>query len=148
MRISDWSSDVCSSDLAAFGIALFFVAAGMALRLLFAEELGQRATFIFFVPGVVVAGALSGLRAGTLAALAGAPAGLRCDSRIGPVEVGSLIASGPFIFISVANSPGGQWFQHAPVATEGGAEAQAGGEGNLRSVLETVPDALVGEVWR
>src|SRR3546814_5553636 len=57
------------SVLAAFGIALFFVAAGMAVRLLFAEELGQRATFIFFVPGVVVAGALSGLRAGTLAAL-------------------------------------------------------------------------------
>src|SRR3546814_2983245 len=69
------------SVLAAFGIALFFVAAGMAVRLLFAEELGQRATFIFFVPGVVVAGALSGLRAGKLAALGGAAAGLRGDRR-------------------------------------------------------------------
>ena len=90
--------------LAAVGIALLFVVAGVAIRLLFAAELGQRATFIFFVPGVVVAGALSGLRAGTLAALAGALAGLWCDSRIGPVEGGSLIAAASFLVISLAIS--------------------------------------------
>src|SRR3546814_17784575 len=72
------------SVLAAFGIALFFVAAGMAVRLLFAEELGQRATFIFFVPGVVVAGAPSGLPAGTVAAMSGAGAGLWGERRHGP----------------------------------------------------------------
>lgn len=129
--------------LAAFGIALLFVAAGMAVRLLFAADLGQRATFIFFVPGVVVAGALSGLRAGTLAALAGALAGLWCDSRIGPVEGGSLIAAGSFFVISLAISLGGEWFQHARVETEEGAAALAGREAHLRSILETVPDAVV-----
>src|SRR3546814_16854072 len=56
------------SVLAAFGIALFFVAAGMAVRLLFAEALGPRATFIFFVPGVVVAGCMCGRCGGTLCA--------------------------------------------------------------------------------
>ena len=129
--------------IAAVGIALLFVAAGVAIRLLFAAELGQRATFIFFVPGVVVAGALSGLRAGTLAALAGALAGLWCDSRIGPVEGGSLIAAASFLVISLAISLGGEWFQHARIETEDGAAALAGREAHLRSILETVPDAMV-----
>src|SRR3546814_9681357 len=85
------------SVLAAFGIALFFVAAGMAVRLLFAEELGQRATFIFFVPGVVVAGGLSGRTAGKLPALAVAATGLWCDSRIGPVAGGSVLVARSFL---------------------------------------------------
>src|SRR3546814_16797431 len=71
------------SVLAAFGIALFFVAAGMAVRLLFAEELGQRATFIFFVPGVVVAGDPSGPGAGTRLALAPAPPGRPVHNTLG-----------------------------------------------------------------
>ena len=37
---------------AAFGIAMLAIAAGAGIRLLFADDLGQRATFIFFVPGV------------------------------------------------------------------------------------------------
>src|SRR3546814_6217635 len=66
-----------------------------------------------------------------------------CDSRIGPVEVGSLIAAGSFIVISLASSLGGEWFQHARVETEEGAAALAGREAHLRSILETVPDAMV-----
>lgn len=127
----------------AFGIALLAVLAGMAVRLIFADELGQRATFIFFVPGVVIAGALSGLRAGTLAAIAGAGAGLWCDSRTGPVESGSVIAAASFLLISLAISLGGEWFQHARVQTEEGAAILAGREAHLRSILETVPDAMV-----
>ena len=48
----------------ALAVAVLAIAAGAGIRLAFAEELGQRATFIFFVPGVVVASALSGVRAG------------------------------------------------------------------------------------
>jgi two-component system sensor kinase FixL len=131
------------SVIAAFAIALLAIGAGMAVRLLFADDLGQRATFIFFVPGVVVAGALSGLRAGGLAALAGAAAGLWCDSQIGPVESGSLIAAGAFVVISLAISLGGEWFQHARFRTEAAAAVLAGREAHLRSILETVPDAMV-----
>lgn len=128
---------------AAFGIAMLAIAAGAGIRLLFADDLGQRATFIFFVPGVVLAGALSGWRAGVLAALAGAVAGLLCDSRIGPVESGSWIAASAFLVISLAIAVGGEWFQHARVETEAAAASLAGREAHLRSILETVPDAMV-----
>ncbi len=115
----------------------------MAFRLLFADELGQRATFIFFVPGVVVASALSGFRAGGLAAVAGAAAGLWCDGLSGPVESGSLIAAAAFVLIGIAVAFGGEWFQRARIETEAAATALARREAHLRSILETVPDAMV-----
>ena len=124
-------------------LALLAIGAAVAVRLLFADELGQRATFIFFVPGVVVASALSGLRAGAFAALAGAAAGLWCDSIVGPIAGGSLIAAAAFVLIGIAVAVGGEWFQRARVETEAAAGALARREAHLRSILETVPDAMV-----
>lgn len=128
---------------AALALALLAIAAGAAVRLLFAEDLGQRATFIFFVPGVVVASALSGLRAGALAALGGAVAGLWCDRLTGPLESGSMIAAGAFVLFGLAIAVGGEWFQRARIETEAAAAGLARREAHLRSILETVPDAMV-----
>lgn len=127
----------------ALAVAALAIAAGAAMRLLFAEELGQRATFIFFVPGVVVASALSGWRAGALAAVAGAAVGLWCDSLIGPIERGSLIAAVAFVAIGLAVAVGGEWFQRARTETEAAAAGLARREAHLRSILDTVPDAMV-----
>lgn len=131
------------SFLPALALALLAIAAAVAVRILFAEELGQRATFIFFVPGVVVASALSGFRAGSLAAIAGAAAGLWCDRLSGPVESGSLIAAGAFVLIGVAVAIGGEWFQRARIETEWAAAEIARREAHLQSILDTVPDAMV-----
>ena len=102
-------------------LALLAIGAGVAVRLLAADDLGQRATFIFFVPGVVVASALSGFRAGTFAAVAGALAGLTCDWLSGPVESGSVIAAVTFVMIGIAVAIGGEWFQRARVEREAAA---------------------------
>ncbi|MEN3973469.1 PAS domain S-box protein [Sphingomicrobium sp. XHP0235] len=124
-------------------LALLAIAAGVAVRLLAAGELGQRATFIFFVPGVVVASALSGFRAGSLAAVVGAAAGLWCDALSGPIESGSLIAAAAFVLIGLAVAIGGEWFQRARIETETAAVALARREAHLQSILDTVPDAMI-----
>ncbi|GGD63796.1 PAS domain-containing sensor histidine kinase [Aurantiacibacter arachoides] len=124
-------------------LALMAIGAAVAVRLLFADELGQRATFIFFVPGVVVASALSGFRAGGLAAVAGAAAGLWCDSLSGLIESGSLIAAAAFVLIGISVAIGGEWFQRARIETEAAATALGRREALLRSILDTVPDAMV-----
>ncbi len=127
----------------ALAVAAVAIAAGASIRLAFAEELGQRATFIFFIPGVVVASALSGVRAGALAAVAGAAVGLWCDRLLGPIENGSLIAAAAFVAIGLAVAFGGEWFQRARVQTEEAAAELASREAHLRSILDTVPDAMV-----
>lgn len=127
----------------AFLIALIAIAGAAAVRLGVAEELGQRATFIFFVPGVVVASALSGLRAGGVAAVIGACVGLWCDSLEGQIGPGSLIAAGTFILIGLAVALGGEWFQRARLDTESAAAELGRREAHLQSILNTVPDAMV-----
>lgn len=131
------------SFTSAFLIALIAIGLGALVRLGFAEELGQRATFIFFVPGVVVASALSGLRAGGLSAVFGAATGLWCDSLEGLIGPGSLIAAGTFVVIGLAIAVGGEWFQRARLETEASAGALARREAHLQSILNTVPDAMV-----
>lgn len=128
---------------AALVTSVLAIAAGAGVRLAFAEALGQHATFIFFVPGVVVASALSGVRAGACAALIGAAAGLWCDSLNGQIGSGSLIAAAAFVMIGLAVAIGGEWFQRARVETEAAAARLAQREAHLRSILDTVPEAIV-----
>uniref|UniRef100_UPI0025980B78 sensor histidine kinase n=1 Tax=uncultured Sphingopyxis sp. TaxID=310581 RepID=UPI0025980B78 len=61
----------------------------------------------------------------------------------GPLAGGSWIAAASFLLISLAIAIGGEWFQHARVETERAAASLAAREAHLRSVLETVPDAMV-----
>ncbi len=130
------------SVLVALTVALLAIAAGAAVRLVFDEELGARATFLFLIPGVVMASALSGLRAGALAALVGAGVGIWCDTR-GGLESGSVIAAAAYVAIALAIALGGEWFQRARIETEGAAASLARSEAHWRSILDTVPDAIV-----
>jgi two-component system sensor kinase FixL len=127
----------------ALALGALAIGGGAGVLLLLDEQLAQRATFIFFVPAVVVASALSGLRAGALTALGGAAAGLACDRLVGPLEGGSLIAAGGFVAIGLAIAVGGEWFQRARIETETAAAGLARREAHLRSILDTVPDAMV-----
>jgi two-component system sensor kinase FixL len=128
---------------AALTLAGLAIAAAVVVRLLLGEALGERSTFIFFMPGVVVASALSGIRAGSLAAIAGAAAGLWCDSLTGPLAGGSLIAAAAFVAIGLAVALGGEWFQRARTQMETAADALGRREAHLQSILDTVPDAMV-----
>lgn len=124
-------------------VALVAMAVGAALRLAFDAELGSRATFLFLIPGVVFASALSGLRAGAVAALAGAGAGLWSDWSTGSMDAGSVIVAVAFVAIALAIAIGGEWFQRARVETETAAAGLVRSEAHWRSILETVPDAIV-----
>lgn len=127
----------------AISVAVIAIAIGAGLRLAFDDELGTRATFLFLVPSVVFASALSGLRAGAFGAVAGAVVGLWCDWFSGPLEAGSAIAAASFVAIGLAIAIGGEWFQGARIETETAASGFARSEAHWRSILETVPDAIV-----
>ncbi|WP_066724004.1 MULTISPECIES: two-component system sensor histidine kinase NtrB [Sphingomonas] len=128
---------------AALALAAAAIGLGAGVRIWFAVELGQRATFIFFVPAVVLASAFSGISAGLMASVAGAGVGLLCDSMAGPIGAGSEIAALAFIIIGGAVALGGEWFQRARAEADQVTEGLARREAHLRSLLDTVPDAIV-----
>lgn len=124
-------------------LAAVAIAVGASIRIAFDLELGQRATYLFFVPAVVLAGALSGLRAGIATSVAGAAVGLWCDTRTAPLGAGSFIASIAFTVIGCAIAVGGEWFQRARAEAERVTAGLARREAHLRSLLDTVPDAII-----
>ncbi|PXA91112.1 PAS domain-containing sensor histidine kinase [Nostoc sp. 3335mG] len=124
-------------------LAIVVIIAGAAVRWSLGELLEQRATFIFFIPAVVAAAALSGLWPGLLATLLGAAAGLLVDRMTGTIGVGSWIAAGAFLLVGAAVTLGGEWFQRARREAEAVNADLARREAHLRSILETVPDAMV-----
>ncbi len=132
-----------SRPATACAIALAAIVAGMALRWGLDPALGQRASFLLFVPAVVVAAALAGLWPGLFATIAGGAAALAMDRLTGRVDGGTLLAGGIFLFVGTSVSIGGEWFQRA----RGGAQAVnrdlARREAHLRSILETIPDAMI-----
>ncbi|AQR75940.1 PAS domain-containing sensor histidine kinase [Sphingomonas sp. LM7] len=119
------------------------IVAGALVRYALSDVLGQSATFIFLVPAVVAAAAFAGLGPGLLATALGAGAGLLIDRLAGPVGAGSWIAAGTFLLVGAAVAVGGEWFQRARRETEAANADLARREAHLRSILETVPDAMV-----
>lgn len=127
----------------ACALAAVAVAAGMAARWSLDPQLGQGATFIFFVPAVVVAAATAGLWPGLFAVALGASAGLAIDGVTGGIAIGNLIGAAVFLLVGAAVAIGGEWFQRARRTADEVNRDLAQREGHLRSILETVPDAMV-----
>ena len=127
----------------ALALAALAVVLGVIVRLALDPLLGQRSTFILFVPAVVVAAALAGLRAGLLAGLLGAAAGLACDRASNGLAPGSFVAAGVYLLVVLAVAIGGEWFQRAQGEANRVNRDLVRREAHLRSILETVPDAMV-----
>lgn len=132
-----------AGPLLACSLAAVAVLAGITARLGLDPYLGQRATFIFFVPAVVLAAAMAGLWPGLFATFVGALAGLAVDWLTSGLETGSLIAASAFLFVGGAVATGGEWFQRARADAQAITSDLARREAHLRSILETVPDAMV-----
>lgn len=124
---------------AAFAVLLL----GFAARWLLDPILDERATFIFFVPAVVVAAGLAGLWPGLAASILGALAGLLADHLTGTIQVGDLIAASVFLIVGTTLAAGGAWFQRERRRSRMVTLDLAEREARLRSILETVPDAVI-----
>ena len=127
----------------AVAVAAVAVVAGVAVRLVLDPLLEQRATFLLLTPGVVLGAALAGFWPGLIATALGAAAGLLSDWIAGDLAVGSYVGAAIFAAVGLALSIGGEWFHRARKEADRVHRDLARREAHLRSILETVPDAMV-----
>lgn len=123
-------------------IGLIFIAAGFAARIGFDPLLEKRATFIFFVPGVVAA-ALGGLWPALLVTCLGAAAGVAADSMTGGVLLGDVIAASVFAIMGTMIAIGGDWLKQSGDRDAATTRDLLRREAHLSSILDTVPDAMI-----
>lgn len=140
--------------LAGFGLAgrhwragLIAAVAGAAaclwLRLLISPLLDQQAAFLIFIPTVVAASALAGAPTGGLATILGAAGGFYVSMRSGVVDAGVYVSMAIFVVIGAALSVGGELFQRTRLRMLRTTDDLVAREAHLRSILDTVPDAMV-----
>ena len=124
-------------------IAVAALAAGVAGRILLDPWLGDRATFLFLIPAVILAAALSGLWPGLIVTLLGAAVGLAVDHANADIAADDFIAAALFLIVGGAVTLGGEWFQRAHHRAAHVNNDLARREAHLRSILETIPDAMI-----
>ena len=132
-----------TGPVTACALAVAAIAAGVALRVSLAPLLDDHATFLFFVPAVVLAAALAGLWPGLFATILGAAAGLMVDLPNGEIAAGDIIGAALFVIVGGAVTVGGEWFQRARNRASEVNKDLARREAHLRSILETIPDAMI-----
>jgi two-component system sensor kinase FixL len=124
-------------------LAATMALAAATVRLGLDEVLGPQSAFLLFIPAVVVASAVAGLLPGIFAAVLGAALALYCDARLAPLAPSNIAAATAFLLVALAVAIGGEWFQRARWQADRINHDLARREAHLRSILETVPDAMI-----
>jgi two-component system sensor kinase FixL len=127
----------------AFLAAIAGVGAALLLRLLLAPLLQDQAAFLFFVPAVVLAGALGGrdpaLIATCLGSLAAILVGFLAGGAAPPLIIGVLI----FVLMGLAIAVGGELYHRLRLRIVEANRSLQQREAHLNSILDTIPDAMV-----
>ena len=126
-----------------YAVAVGGAIGGLAARLVLAPVLGDQSIFLFFIPGVVLASALAGLWPGAAATALGAIAGVYASVADGPLDLGDIISAALFGLVCGAIVTGGEWFQRQRRAVQAVNQDLAEREAHLKSILDTVPDAMI-----
>ncbi len=129
--------------LAACAIAGVAILAGLAARFLLDPVLGDRAAFLFLVPAVVVAAALAGAWPGLFITILCGAIGLGVEFAKGDLAPDDVIVAALFVMVGVTVTVGGEWFQRTRRRAVGVNRGLAQREAHLRSILETIPDAMI-----
>lgn len=129
--------------VAACMLALLAIILGAGAYWLLDPLLGAHAIFLFFIPAIVLAAALGGLWPGLFATLSGAAAALLVAAMAGALTIGDIIGALVFLIVGLSLTIGGEWFQRARGRADAVNRDLAAREDHLRSILRTVPDAMV-----
>lgn len=131
------------SSWASCGLAAVTLVVGLALRLALGGILGGQPSFLFFVPAVVIGSALGGVTPGVFATALGLATGLVVAGRTGAAADAVAVNAAVYLAVSAAITIGGAWFQTARRRAEEINAALQVRESHLRSILDTVPDAMI-----
>ena len=124
-------------------VAVAGAALGLAARTALAPWLDERVAFLFFVPAVVAAAALGGAAPGAVATVLGAVGGLIVTWSVADRTGGDIATVVVFVCLGAAISAGGEMFQNMRLRALNVNQDLRAREAHLRSILDTVPDAMV-----
>jgi two-component system sensor kinase FixL len=126
-----------------YGVAVVGIGLALGLRTAFASVLEGAAAYLFYVPAILVASALGGLRPGLIATILGLVCGLFFVADFRALTAADIIYAFVFVLVGVGASWRGELLRRSRLeATESARDALAR-ETHLKLILDTVPDAMI-----
>ncbi len=148
--ISDSKSDGARYKLAGprgslepFAIAIVAVALGLAIRVVLASVLQGEASYLLFLPAVLIASALGGWKPGLFATALSILVGLVLIRESGALTAGDIADSVIFLLVGIGVSWRGELLRRAILSARSSAEDVETRAAHLKSILDSIPDAMI-----
>jgi len=126
-----------------YGIAILAIALALAVRLALTSIFGGEASYLFFLPAVLIASALGGLGPGFFATVLGLLLGLFFIADFRSVSTADIVNAAAFTLVGVGTSWGGELLHRSRLAGAASAEAAYTREAHLQSILDSIPEAMI-----
>jgi two-component system sensor kinase FixL len=126
-----------------YGIAVLAVAIAGGVHFSLEKILSGQASYIFFIPAILVASALGGWGPGILATILGLFGAAYFVAEFRPVLPGDIINAFVFAAVGVGASWRGELLRRSRLDAAASAEAALAREAHVKSILDTIPDAMV-----
>jgi len=126
-----------------YGIAILAIALALAVRLALTSILRGEASYLFFLPAILIASALGGLGPGIFATVLGLLLGLFLIADFRSVSTADIVNAVAFTLVGVGASWGGELLHRSRLAAAASAEAAYRREAHLQSILDSIPEAMI-----
>ncbi len=126
-----------------YAVAIAAVALGLAVRLVLASILNGQASYLLFLPAVLVASAVGGWAPGLFATAISLLVGLflvRDVRALAPVD---FVNSTIFTLVGIGVSWRGELLRRARTAATASADDAEARAAHLKSILDSIPDAMI-----
>ncbi len=126
-----------------YGIAIFAIAVALALRLALESVLRGEASYLFFIPAILIASAVSGWGPGLLATAIGLLLGVKFVLDVHALSAADYVDAVTFALVGIGVSWRGELLRRFRAAAMTNAEAAEARAAHLRSILDSIPDAMI-----
>jgi len=126
-----------------YGIAILAVAVAAVLRLGLESILIGSASYIFYMPAILIASALGGWGPGVLTTILGLFLGMFFVADFRTIVGADVVNAFVFAFVGVGVSWRGELLRRSRRAASASASDASAREAHLKSILDTIPDAMI-----
>src|SRR5579863_5300054 len=126
-----------------YGIAIIAIAVAFAVRVALASILNGEASYLFFLPAILIASAFGGWGPGLFATIVGLLLGLFFVADFRTVSSADVVNAIVFTLVGVGASWRGELLRRSRQAAAANAEAALAREAHVKSILDSIPDAMI-----
>jgi two-component system, LuxR family, sensor kinase FixL len=126
-----------------YSIALLVIAVALVIRIVLSPVLNGEASYLLFLPAVLIASALGGWGPGVFATIIGLLLGMFLVADFRDLSSADIVNAAVFALVGGGASWRGELLRRSRLAAAASAAAASAREAHVKSILDSVPDAMI-----